>query len=1038
MSELTGRNRPLINRSAKRGQALIIVLAVMFVLLFIGTIFIATIGRNIQQSGRSVDTQIANTLAEAGLQYCKDQLVHSGDGADWRPAPTPALSLTDPDYQWLAEGFSRVSLNGGRALIRVVYNPQSGDPRGGMLRLESIGRPGDIGDGTDPTIFVATGAAPRLRKELLAYMQIGLTDYVLFVTNKNKTNVEAAIGAPDLGIPTPTGAQSIGAPLSLVIGDPTVKTGTGVSTPSSPMRINSDVRFYGSTYLYESYRGTNDNLLTADTLLASGNIVFDNANSRLFVNDDLSTNPAPLTTASDVLTGVGGKAEVASCAANPTSANPDCAFDSRGGLVRTGSDQPDIKGYSQGIRALTPPSLDYYDLGSGFLRYRLLTRETGAFDTDASGNGFRVGQLGWGTGIYINNPTDYQAETNAAGIGSSYSLRADWLNPKANFSQGSWQGPYYNPPGVTIELLGDSIRFTRDDNETFYEPDGSPSVEQGGKSITIPLSDYERIGYVLKAGNNPKFPLAPFPHDGDEITVNNFKDSGTYGVNVVIMAEGNVRVRGVYGVDASNVTEAGNVAQDGSKKLERVHLTIVSGHTAYIDGNIVKGDPDKASTCAILAHDYVCVNTTQFMQPRNESNSWTQYPQDLPSFINEIGPGTSAQNLDFQFSFGIDPGQYNVGPKLLVRNASYHGAPTLMNLLINPALSQSSTYNKTGFYDFSQSTFPGAGVMDQLQAKVYTPDGLQSGGATSFPETYALGYTYGSVNANGVAIVGDFAALPKIEARSFPLNIGAATYELLTKPGYENLLRFQSDSTTAGQTGTSSLLAGGSDDYAFGGAIVTPLDIRIEAMLYAQERSFFVIPGYPFNPDRSDTPQSYAHNLAPNATAPGGLGPSRPLTYGSVSRVAPDFPFYNEPLDVRITLYGSIAENYTASMSDQAAWMARWGYIPVNSGASTGATIPTIHISGTDPGSASGDYRTLDEVNAGIARGLRYQYDPALALPYKGNAGGAPPLRSISYVLKLKNGTPLANGNLTLTLPAIPKLPVCPDFLYEGTPDKPL
>ena len=66
MSELTGRNRPLINRSARRGQALIIVLAVMFVLLFIGTIFIATIGRNIQQSGRSVQTQIANTLAEAG------------------------------------------------------------------------------------------------------------------------------------------------------------------------------------------------------------------------------------------------------------------------------------------------------------------------------------------------------------------------------------------------------------------------------------------------------------------------------------------------------------------------------------------------------------------------------------------------------------------------------------------------------------------------------------------------------------------------------------------------------------------------------------------------------------------------------------------------------------------------------------------------------------------------------------------------------------------------------------------------------------
>ncbi len=1024
MSELTGRNRPMINRKARRGQALIIVLAVMFILLFIGTIFIATIGRNIQQSGRSVQTQVANTLAEAGLQYCKDQLIHSGDGADWRPTPTPPVSLTDPDYQWLAEGFSRVSLNGGRALIRVVYNPKTDDPRGGLLRLESIGRPGDIGDGTDPTIFVATGAPQRLRKELLAYMQIGLTDYVKFVTNKNKTNVEAAIGAPDLGMPTLNGVQGVGAPLSLVIGDPAVGTNPNTATPSAPMRINSDVRFYGSTYLYESQRGTGDNLLTSDTLLTSGKIIFDNASSRLLVNQPI-TNDTPSANKNDVLADADKN-----CAANPNSENPSCDFDSRGGLVRTGSDQPDIKGYSQGIRALAPPSLDYYDTGSGFLRYRLLTRETGAFDTDASGKGFRVGQLGWGTGIYVNNPTDYQAESNSAGIGSSYSLRADWLNPKANFSQGSWQGPYYTPPGVTIELLGDSIRLTRDDNDTFYEPDGSPSTLQGGKSILIPLSDYDRKGYQLNRTTAvaPKFPLTPFPHDGDDITATGFKDSGTYGVNVVIMAEGNVRVRGVYGVDASNVSEAGNVTQDGSKKLERVHLTIVSGHTAYIDGNIVKGDPDKASTCAILARDYVCVNTTQFMQQRNQSNAWIQYPNDLASFANEIGPGTSAPSLDLQFSFGTDPSNYSVAPKLLVRHASYHGAPTLMNLLINPALAPS--FKKTGFYDFSQSNFSG-GVGDELMAQVYNTAGFASGnGATAFNETYALGYTYGAGSA--------FAALPKFEARSFPLS-NAPTYELLTRPGYENLLRFQVDTTAAGRTGTNSIQASGSDDYAFGGAIVTPLDIRIEAMLYAQERSFFVIPGYPFNPDRSDTPQSYAHNLAPNPTAPGGLGPSRPLTYGSVSRVARDFPFYNEPLDVRITIYGSIAENYTASMSDQAAWMARWGYIPVNSGASPGPTIPALHITGSDPGDPGGDFRTKDEVDAGIARGLRYRYDPALALPYKANLSTNAPLRSITYVLKSRSGTPLPNTKpVTQILPAMPKLPVCPDFLYEGTPDQPL
>ena len=139
---------------------------------------------------------------------------------------------------------------------------------------------------------------------------------------------------------------------------------------------------------------------------------------------------------------------------------------------------------------------------------------------------------------------------------------------------------------------------------------------------------------------------------------------------------------------------------------------------------------------------------------------------------------------------------------------------------------------------------------------MYTPDGFAFAGTARrrSRKPYALGYTYGGVS--------DYAVLPKFEARSFPLNTKRTHYHAADKPGYENLLRFQVDTTTAGQTGTNSSLAGGSDDYAFGGAIVTPLDIRIEAMLYAQERSFFVIPGYPFNPDRSDTPQAYAHARA--------------------------------------------------------------------------------------------------------------------------------------------------------------------------------
>ncbi len=1082
MSDGKGRNRPMNNRNARRGQALIIVLAVMFVLLFIGTIFIAQIGRNIQQSGRSVQTQTANTLAEAGVNYCDEQLTHSGDGADWRPTPTPPISNTDPDYQWLSVGFSRVAMNGGRALVRVVYAPDTQDPRGGLLRIESIGRPGDIGDGTDPTVFLQRGAAPRLRKELVAYKQIGLTDYGLYVTNKNKTNNEASIGVPDLHLPDlrvpALGETGIGptAPLSLVLGDPSVGVNKNLTTPSYPMRVNGDVKFYGSTYLFESQRNTGDNLLTADTLLASGNIVFDNANTRLFVNEDLTKKPAPLAQASQGLK-IGPNGD-ANCAVNPTSANPACAFDSANGLVRTGSDQPDSSGYSQGIRSLDPPSLDYYDAGTGFLRYRLLTRETGAFATDADKKRFRQGQFGWGTGVYINNPTDYQAESNAAGVGSSYSLRADWLNPKANFANSSWQGPYYRPPGVTIELLGDRMRITRDDNESFYGPDGLPSVTQGSKSIEIPFSDYERKNYVLPNGalltvNHPA--LQAFPHDGDDrdavLSKNGLKNpythTDTYGVNVVVMLEGNVKVRGVFGADASNISEAENPDTEGSKKLERVHLTIVSGRTAYIEGNIVKGDPDKASTCAILARDYVCVNTTQFMQARNQTNLWTAYSENIGSFVSEIGPGTSVPSFDASFSFGLDPtvayppaAASGASPvKLLLRSASYHGNPTLINLLINPAIDNDPTKNRLGFYDFSKSIFPAipppiVAQTDALTVNTFLPSGLSNTQNIPFKETYALGYTYLGTSLTG------FATLPKLEGRSFPLAFDTAaslnsSYTLLARPGYENLLRFQVDTTAAGRSG-NSLLSGGSDDYAFGGAMVTPLDIRIEAMLYAQERSFFVIPGYAFNPDKDDTARAYLLN-----------NNSRPFTYGQTTRVAADFPFYNEPLDVRITVYGTIAENYTASISDQAAWMTRWGYIPEYSGAggvavgggnTAGMAIPNIHLRGTEPGTTPGvkdgaEYRTKDEADAKIARGMRFLYDPLMVSPYAESAQmlikskmlptnqtGLNPVRFLSQPLFYNNNGVMVmiNSKYRQALPPLPKLPVCPGKLYEGTPAQPL
>ena len=46
-------------------------------------------------------------------------------------------------------------------------------------------------------------------------------------------------------------------------------------------------------------------------------------------------------------------------------------------------------------------------------------------------------------------------------------------------------------------------------------------------------------------------------------------------------------------------------------------------------------------------------------------------------------------------------------------------------------------------------------------------------------------------------------------------------------------------------------------DYLVSRFGVAPLDIRIEALIYAQEGSLFIIPGPSFNPDTDDTLDNY-------------------------------------------------------------------------------------------------------------------------------------------------------------------------------------
>ncbi|UCC67106.1 MAG: hypothetical protein JSV79_08130, partial [Armatimonadota bacterium] len=77
-----------------------------------------------------------------------------------------------------------------------------------------------------------------------------------------------------------------------------------------------------------------------------------------------------------------------------------------------------------------------------------------------------------------------------------------------------------------------------------------------------------------------------------------------------------------------------------------------------------------------------------------------------------------------------------------------------------------------------------------------------------------------------------------------------------------------------------------------------PLEVRIEAMIYAQNGSWIVIPGPWFNED----PDEF------------GLDPT-----------AQDYPGYREPLNIRILVYGAITENMPADLGTAAEWTSKWG-----------------------------------------------------------------------------------------------------------------
>ena len=1053
LCEIPNRRRGSARRRAfRRGQSIIVALLVLLLLGLAGALFVTIVARNLLNARHANRVVTADGYARAGITFADAQLTNSLDGADWRPPlqntllnpPTEtreaaryaaavtansltAPNLSDPDAKYLEAGFARYNTGAGRFLLRLTYTPvllkdtqgQFYDPVVGVnatsglasapvsvppgkyIKIESIGREGVI-DQQDPTTYSNNRSSDRLQAYQVAYQPIGITDYARFETNPDNRSATADMGVTsryyaqdtDGGIATPgsydfvssAGAlvldannnpvfsqypilTTYGAPDAyyyvggLLVPNPNAGSATviGPATAALPgggsFHANMPVRFFGKNVVYLNDAGTNaplyqDGMETAGDLLLNGyqtGVKPDNSNATPTSKQiaALILNPQDLAALKTSGTYI--------IPSNDTGGNG--GFDTHSGLIRDGSPQNDIAGLPRSIGRLEPPRMDSVDAASQLPRYKAIAMNSpprgnlkttdGQPFTPPTGD-FTPSRYGYGRNIYIDNTQDTQAESTSIGGGST--LVDEWLNrtaPSSSTAKGNWNGNFYDPPGVSI-ILGQAIvpADTASNKLAIY---GMRLVRGAGTSNWVGPDGKGNGGPVLDVRYS----------DLDTDPTGNASDN-----DIVIYAEGNVRIHGILSPNEGT----GNA--NNAKYVPR-HITIVTNGTAYIEGNLLKGTPD--SSISVLAHDYVCVNTTQFLAGPSvaDSTNGFQYAKGVP-LADSLGVFaldlTDGVTLLQEFNFGLT----NLDTPFS-RYGAPSGKPNLALYMSAAPDVTSATGGATANIDILNSS--GLSMLGTPLAQPFT------------------GLTHLTVDLSG----------------SNPLLTGAIGTDLFhlvvqKSPGSDG-------DPFAQQNVELERIA------------VLPMDIRIEAVLYAQTRSFFVIPGEWFNTRADDTLDKFALGVA----RPDQLYASSPALTAAQAQEQNDrarFPLHDQPIDMKITIDGTVSEAQPVDVAAQTAWMLKWGWIPQYHGSAT--------ASGSTPLSpvleAAGHVLT-DKNNKAAGKpavGLQIIYNPQAGYPFHPGAGTtADPryyLRSDAY------GRPL---------PFTPKLPVSTALLFAGESSEP-
>ena len=1007
------RNGSRLEKGARRriyGQTAIIALLVLMLLAFAGAMFVTIVARNLFNAAHQNRLETADYYAEAGIHYADDQLTNSWEGADWRPPAMGSYASNDPDINYLSKGFTRFNTSNGRFLLQLSYVQDTSSSVNRYIKIISIGREGVV-ISNDPTTYNVSDAL----QTVVAYKAIGITDYARFETNIDNRSDIANIGVSSFYSSTvnpsdpnnnPYGIVTSGVndfyvnsatssfylrpyPIATTLGTadaymqltapapntnpiiPNPNAGNGVDTSKytavaggGSFRSNATTRFYGINQIYlnsaldEELDCSGDILLDQFNTAGAAPSPYQTAATANQIPQEPATQPASLWLYSPVTpTNPSAMWDLV----NPSSYN----FTTWAGQVRDGERSNDSNGYPRSINRLDPPAIDSVNAITGLTRYRDMAIHCAPRNSTYAP---AASAYGYGQVIYVDNFADTQNDSVKPGAGAT--LVDEWLNrnsvsPSSNANR--WLGDIYRPPGVEISI-GDmryynskvgttatsyyGIDMLRDDKPWKY-PSGSTDSNSSNEMMVL----YDELN---ASGNAP--------------SASNVNPNLNPNNDVIIVTEGNACIHGIV-----SAIESSNSSPDINGYPR--HILIVCYGTAYIDGNILRGN--QGSSVAILAENYVCVNTTKFTAGRyadNETNA-SNSPLTVSTDDIEIGPTAV---LPEEFSFGLA----NTATPLSSYSYYTSGNPSNPNL----ALYISGSYSGAG-----GSTIASLGL---FQPGLLPGSGTYAGNSNPF--------AIGSVNFgnDGTTIYPNQTTVDL--TGSYYLDINAAK-QLLTGIGAGTPLQLwaQCADTAPQQYLELHHIA------------ILPMDIRIEALLYAQTKSFFVIPGNAFNdknPD--DTVVNYANTNQPLLS--GGTRP-RGNNINNADPAQQRYPFADQPIDLKITIYGSVSEARPADIGAQTAWMKKWGWIPqyhgskigvVGPNAANGETAIAMEVSGHGPVlSPANPYPTMPSA------GLTIIYNPQLAYPLT---------ETLAYI-RTTDGT--SSGS---PLPIVPRLPVCPGLLYSG------